>query len=138
MDIETQVADAVARNVPLVVVGGTPLLALVLSTARSLGLATAQIGVDAVARVEPLGCDASSRIPHLVVVTGCADASDDDAILDLAFDGDSRLPADHVVALHFTSPTTCSDALADLASELGHCVLVHDDLVVESPLRLAA
>src|SRR5690606_37427388 len=58
-----------------------------------------------------------SNAHWLLMIEGAQqlDADLEDVLLDLAFDGCSALPANTLIAVHFASDTTLSDALDDPA-----------------------
>lgn len=114
--IQQQLTDALEARQPIVLVGDA---APLLSFAAAKGLLVVDIDVDAIGNPKPISNARYARNPVLVVVSRCetvaTDSTDEFLLLDMAFDGHPSLPADHVVVLHFSTPTELSEAFADEA-----------------------
>jgi len=125
MSFGTLVAKAIEADSPVALVGidadGVDLAA---SIAESLGHVVVRIGIDAIGRPAETMTDARSKRTHVLIIEGCSSMrtsdeavndgrTDEDALLDLAFDGDPSLPARCTIVMCFAEPTRLSDALAE-------------------------
>lgn len=128
MSFERLIAETLAGDLPIVMVGSReaavdPMIA----TAQSLAMRVLRVDAAEYVAGAALDLPRRSTSPWLVVLENCGTVTEgsDDALLDLAFDGDPTLPANAIVALCFDEPCELSESLADDAIP---CVLLSPDM----------
>lgn len=128
MSFERLIAETLAGDLPIVMVGSRedavdPMIAI----ARSLSMRIHRMSAMDYVTGKPANLPRRSTAPWLIVIDDCGTVADGaaDALLELAFDGDSSHPANATVALCFDEPCELSESLADDAIP---CVLLAPDM----------
>lgn len=151
MSFQELLANTLTGDLPIALIGDHEATDPLWEIATSLGFRLAKIDARNLSAIDAAaGWDRKSKAAWLVVVENChlvppsATPGDprenEDALLDLAFDGDPSFPANTTLVLSFAEPTELSEALADDAIP---CAMIAPDAPAEpvkarEPLRIAA
>ena len=131
---KAQIAQSLTQGTPIVLVGNDDPLR---EAASEMGLRTIECAIDDV--------DGTLIVKRtdidLLVVSGCEGIwtdGDEQAALDLLFDGHPHLPAHAVVALRFSTPNEMSESLADDAIPCAFFGIDAGTAIHAEPPRIAA